>query len=64
VLRDSPPIPVGISNTGNKGSLPAEIDVEAIDGHGEGGGGAVWEEEGRGGGGGEKKERKSGKREG
>jgi len=39
----------GVRDTGNKSCLPAEVNVEAIDGHGEGGGGAAWEEEGRGG---------------
>lgn len=41
VLRNGPPVPIGVSNTGNKGSLAAEVDVEPVDGHGQGGRGAV-----------------------
>lgn len=41
MLRDRPPIPVGISNAGNERSLAAEVHVEAIDGHGQRGEGTV-----------------------
>ena len=31
-----------VGRTGNEGDLALEVDIEAVDGHGEGGGGAVF----------------------